>query len=338
MKVHLIKTIDFRDELYTEIFNFLAEYKSPIEFLKGTTDSKFNIKKKFVSQDAYTICERYREENQILADDIVVVLTSKPGERDWFRGSDPFGNIFVVSQDITESYSQITEGYFCVYEMLCGITHYLLKLDFYEEPQLQKYYIHLLQKQGCLNDSSVDAQGIYLKIKSTDLCPDCYNRSIELGVSSAIIVQILAIADAIRQQTVSCLDLDMKELSGVVYAKKEQKIYLKENGKELTLNNLSKAIYLFFLLNPAGGSLRQLKENHISELSLIYNNLSNRKDSKGTISNLFTKKDAFTKSKGLLNKELTKHIGNPLAKNYHIVNVKTVYQINLPKDKIEFRE
>jgi hypothetical protein len=76
MKAHLIKTTDFRIELYDEILAFFCQFNSPIQFVKAENVSEYELKNKFLFQDAYYHCKNYLNGKDLPVGDILVILTS----------------------------------------------------------------------------------------------------------------------------------------------------------------------------------------------------------------------------------------------------------------------
>jgi hypothetical protein len=335
MKVHLLKTVDFSEELYDGICVFLKKFRVPLDFLKVKSSSVASLRNGFMQHEAFELCENYRKENRLPTTDIVVVLSTEREAGNWFSHYDLAGNVFVSTYGIDEICSEISPVYYCVYEIVENILQNAMQLDVSNQSH-SALYIHDTPR-GCMNDFCETKEQIKLKLLTANICSDCYKHALEVGISSSMIVQIQAIAEKIRLQIITNPKQSKDDLSSVVYNKKTQRLYLKDSGKELKMTKLSMTIYLFFMQHPEGKNVIQLKQNHTDELLRIYDSFSyqdNQNRTENPILNLF-KEDAFTKNKYVINKELSSAIGDPIAKNYHLKHDKIVYKIDLPKHMLE---
>jgi hypothetical protein len=338
MKAHLLKTTDFSQELYDEILAFLGQFNSPIQFVRAETVSKYELKNKFLFQDAYNHCISYRLGKELPLTDVVVILTSNREFDDWFSHYDLEGNICVVTHKISDGVKYIQEKYFCSYEIVCNILQNIMKLDI-NNPVHRKLYIHYTP-EACMNDFCNTKSQIRLKFRTAKICPICYDYSLKIGVKTTLISQIYAIAGRIVTEITTPHELDVNELSNIVFDKKKHSIYLKDNGTELGLKNLQKAIYVYFIMHPEGIWLQEFR-NKDYDFYLIYkylNKKANRALSDGSLEKT-TKNlgigDTLSKKISEININIRKLISEPLANSYCIVLDGFRYKINLPKEKIE---
>jgi hypothetical protein len=338
MKAHLLKTTDFSIELYDEILAFLSQFNSPIKFVRAETVSKYELKNKFLFQDAYNHCKSYRKENELPATDVVVILTSKPEFNNWFSHYDLEGNICVVTHDLSDILKNLNQKCFCGYEIVCNILQNSMQLDVYK-PEHRRLFIHE-PPEGCMNDFCKTKNQIKFKFKTADICSACYSYATQMGVTTAMISQIKALAEEIRLKVTTTFELNVNELSNIVFDKTKHSIYLKDNGTELGLKNLQKAIYVYFIMHPEGIWLQEFR-NKDYDFYLIYkylNKKANRALSDGSLEKT-TKNlgigDTLSKKISEININIRKLISEPLANSYCIVLDGFRYKINLPKEKIE---
>ena len=234
MKAHLIKTTNFSPILYDEILTFLSQFSSPIEFVRGESTSEILLKDRFNYLDAFGHCRHYRSEKSLPDEDAVVILTSNVEADNWFSHYDLKGNIFVVAHDISDGVKFIEKKYFCAYEIVCNILQNAMQLDV--RIMEHEKYIHKAP-QGCMNDFCATKSQIILKFRTAEICPSCYNYAKTVGVKTPLILQIKAIAEKISSNVKTVPELDVNDLSNIVYDKNNQSIYLKDSGMELGLNN-----------------------------------------------------------------------------------------------------
>jgi hypothetical protein len=342
MKAHLLKTTDFCIELYDEILAFLSQFNSPIKFVRAEIVSEYELKNKFLFQDAYNHCKSYRKENELPATDVVVILTSKPEFNNWFSHYDLEGNICVVTHDLSDILKNLNQKYFCGYEIVCNILQNSMQLDVHK-PEHRRLFIHE-PPEGCMNDFCKTKNQIKFKFKTADICSACYSYATQMGVTTAMISQIKALAEEIRFKVTTTLELNVNELSNIVFDKIKHSIYLKDNGTELRLKNLQKAIYLFFMKYKDGVKKNEFV-NFNFEFYHIYTDVCNEtpnvirtpdilRDTTKRLGNVQT----LYKRVNETNKSIKKLLGEPIANAYCIVIEDNKYKINLPKDKIEILE
>lgn len=342
MKAHLLKTTDFSQELYDEILTFLSQFNSPIQFVKAETVNEYELKNKFLFEDAYNHCKSYRIGKEFPATDVVVILTSKPEFNNWFSHYDLEGNICVVTHDLSDILKNLNQKYFCGYEIVCNILQNTMQLDV-QKLEHRKLYIHE-PPEGCMNDFCNTKNQIKFKFKTADICSACYSYATQMGVTSAMISQIKALAEKIRHEVTTSLEVNVNELSNIVYDKNKHSIYLKDNGTELRLKNIQKAIYLFFMKHKEG-----VKKNEFVHFNFDFYNIYT--DVCNETPNVFREPDILKattlrlgnvetlyKRVNETNRSIKKLLGEPIANAYCIVIEDKKYKINLPKDKIEIIE
>ncbi|MEI6754073.1 MAG: hypothetical protein WCK78_13025 [Paludibacter sp.] len=292
-------------------------------------------------KDAYDHCKSYRNEKTLPNGDIVVILTSNPEAKNWFSHYDLEGNIYVVTHDISDGLKHIEEKYFCAYELVCNILQNAMQLDV-NEPKHWEKYIHF-SPEGCMNDFCVNKTQIRLKFRTADICPSCYQYALKMGVTTPMILQIKSIAEKIRTEVITVPELNVNEISDIVFDFKTNSIYLQDSLFELNLINLPKAIYVFFMMHPEGFSLHQFRNidydffRIYSWINLSSDKILSKESITKTTKNLRTG-DTLSKKISEINTKIKKNIGEPLANAYCIVYENTKYKINLPKEKIRIIE
>jgi len=343
MKVHLINSKNFSPILYDEIFAFLSQFSSPIEFVRTEMASTYFLKRKFLFEDAFGHCQNYRSEQNLPKNDYVVIITTSTEANGWFSHYDLEGNIYVVAHDISDGVKHIEKKYFFAYEIVCNILQNAMQLDVHE-PRHRKLYIHKAP-QGCMNDFCDTKTQIMLKFKTADICPTCYQYALKRGLTTPMISQIKAIGEKIRLEVITTPELNVNEISNIVYNKKQKTIYLKDTGRELELVNLSKAIYVFFMMHPEGVSLHQFS-NIDFDFYQIYKDINEATTNHRIRSNETLRKttkrlgtgDALSKKISVINTRLKDLIGQPFASSFCIELENLKYTIKLPKEKIEIIE
>lgn len=275
MKVHLIKTNDYSDNDLLKVHEFLKTIHSPISFLADTinltsyfnflnaysitsynniqlADNKVNLNSIFLPvltwDQIFQVCNKYREIKQVLKNDIVVLLTNRANNLNWFSCFDlKDRNIFVHTAE-WENFITCHHLYPVAHEILSNILYILKKL----EPSHLDSYVHLTPL-GCFNDFCRDKTQVALKLRTGDICKVCLKNLQQENVDPLFITYVLRMFEIIREQTLFRNGFITRNIISRLKVTEEFKILLIDfNNIEICLTPRQKALYFLFLKHLDG--------------------------------------------------------------------------------------
>lgn len=220
-------------------------------------------------------CQDYRVKEGISENDFIVLLTEHSNEFGWFTAGDPKGqrNLFVHTA-FWEHYTGSDHRYPVAYHIAAAV---LKRLTFSNYSDLNA---HLHQEaRGCINDFCAEKKKVSLKLRTADICPACMNLMDERNVDRAVIRQVLAIIEGIRNQMLfkNRWKLDPKPVKLQVKGENKRIIFPELGNLEVKLTPLEKTLFLLFLNHPEGIRLVDLSDFR-PELKMIYRGLYNGSD------------------------------------------------------------
>jgi hypothetical protein len=241
----------------------------PDKFIEDKQEDFNSIYRKIPMQGFFDICNKIRTINKDIHDDaFVVLLTNKENIQKYFSATDG-KNIYINVKDL-ELYSlnqsrypiafQILEN---IFQSICGIVYHDDKID---------ERLHL-KSIGCINDVCRQKSKIINKLKSASICEDCKKIVItnelmsdyELGVFNEIL-------ESIKTPLVIKFEQNKKDEKPVKIDKSGN---ITINGNVIELENLHRALYIFFLIHDNGMPFEQLGQ-HINELAILYQKIRNK--------------------------------------------------------------
>ena len=305
MRVHLLRAQDYSAERLNDVMNLLARFKGPIEFVAAETlipealintrewpDQKQFEKQEIpklekaswlVEEDAmrfprkepelsweqlFDVCLKHRRAKAIPAEEHIILLTDTGNEANWFGSKSPHGNDYFVQTSFWSFLfgHPVDERFPIAYEIVTWILRNATFVS--REEMLQRSH---QVSQGCFMDFCRNKREIVVKLRTADICPSCMRLIEEREVSKAVLQQILATMDGIRDNLLfrsrsSYLDLPSR-LTVRGYTKR---IFLNDLGDlEISLNPKEKTLYLFYLNHPEGVRLVDLIDHRL-ELQRLY--------------------------------------------------------------------
>ncbi len=354
MKIHLIKSKDVDPELFTQVFDQLLAVPGPIQFScdpDSLIDFEADELYEHIFQDEskhhhknalheglinYSIrqlypfrtlmvdwttlfkkCERYRSKKKIPADEFVILLTEQYNEKNWFATLDP-GMPFngFVQTEGWKDFINCSAAFPIAYEIL-GLA--LQKHMFSDMKELIRS-VHQIPI-GCINDFCQNKSQVILKLRTADICPDCFSL-IDNKIPANELHHALNLMESLRTRMLYAQNFRQLSPLSKIRISSAKRIFLEDfSNIEIKLRPLEKALYFLFLDHPEGIFMSDLC-NHRSELYEIYGSLANigtREDVKMRIDDLTNVLSNSASEKiSRIKRVFEESIGEELAKQYFI--------------------
>lgn len=360
MKVHLIKTPEYKTNDYTDVVEFLTSFKGPIEFHKSEfkfDESLFPFLKKFHPdfkfkyesdiqkkdydpekttplswRELFSLCQYFRKKKSIPDCDFVVLLTVRKNALNWFSAQST--NDYFVHTGDWDYYTNSNPKYPIAYQILENMMQSLMKIDVVHSNK----NVHF-DTRGCMNDFCQNKSQVMLKLRTADICASFMEEIHKENIDEKIVAQVDDIFEGIRQELLFKLKFKTPLQPVQIIVTADNKIFLPAlKNIEIRLNPLFKTVYIFYLKHPEGVKLVDLSDFK-NELLDIYGRLSVVDDNKiilGNIRNLINPiSNSFSQKKSKINKIIKDLLGKDLAEYYMIGGSKGApFKINLPKDLI----
>lgn len=363
MKVHLIKTPEYSLEEFRQVYDLLASFDGPIEFIPSMyefnkedfyflqydlypthkfkyptneTALKFDSSKDYPLswRELFSLCDFYREIFKIGYDSFVILLTQRKNALNWFSATDNSRNIFVHTAE-WENYTHVNSKYPIAYQVIENIMQSLMNINIYN---ISNEFAHE-PLRGCMNDFCNNKTQIIIKLQTANICPDCVKKIKSEGISSEVVGQTRNILNGIRNEFVFQEEHSIEPVSLIVDS--TGKIEIPEHNLEIKLTPLFKTLYLFYLSKPLGVAVSELCD-HQEELLEIYRKLRPNvsvEDAKTRISNLsHPLGDGFNPTRSQINRIITNLLQDPLADFYRISgSAGKPYKVTLPRELVDIR-
>jgi hypothetical protein len=267
----------------------------------------------------FKVAEKFRKLKKLSNDDHVFVFTYKGNKQNWFVGSQKDGlrNYFI---------HLVYWEHFILSEPTFPVAYHVASTILKSEAwgSLENYlpYTHD-QPKGCISDMCWDKRDIVLKLRTADLCPECWEKIVSSKVDRFLLNQVLKIFDSVRTQLLFReRHKRLGDLSEMEVMSDQLTLKFKSLGNlKVKLSPIEFAVYLFFLRHPSGILLSYLGD-YQSEISELYRISSGDTDESmiqarvqeicNPLSNSISEKLSKIKSK------LTNVLGEELAQHYII--------------------
>lgn len=361
MKVHLIKTPEYKTIDFTNVVEFLTSFNGPIEFCKSEfkfDESLFPFLQKFYPdfkfryesdiqkidydpersyplswKELFSLCQYFRVKKSIPDYDFVVLLTVRRNTLNWFSAQ--IGQDVFVHTGDWDYYTNSNPKYPIAYQIIENIMESLMKIDV-DNPN-ENAHIH---PRGCMNDFCQNKSQVMLKLRTADICTECMEKIYNEKIDERIISQVDEIFEGIRQELLFKLKFKTPLEPVQIIVTRDNKIFLPFlKNLEIRLNPLFKTVYVFYLNHPEGVKLVDLSD-YKNELIDIYGRLSVADDNETiqhNIANLINPlSNSFSQKKSKINKIIKELLGKHLSKYYIIGGIRgEPFKINLPTKLIE---
>ena len=320
MKVILLRSDDFNEGAFEGTLTLLQKYQGVIKFSGAEED---DLQAHFAPEvstweQLFHRCELFRSNEEVDSDTHIVLLSNVANERNWFSASDPKANNHYVHTANWEAYwgNDLDIRFPIAYEVVLNL---LLKESFTDYEDLTP---HLHQNpKGCALDFCQDKDEIILKMRTADICDECFNEFKERKVDRRLMRQVLEIMDGIRQSmTFRSRASFLKDPSQLEIRGPLRKVYFTDLGDlPLRLNPKEKALFHLFLAHEEGIELSELHK-HKEEISKLYRRFSDL-DDPAEVENAIERIIHPTDNNkyevlSRLNKKIKKAVGPDLAEHY----------------------
>jgi hypothetical protein len=320
MNVHLLRSPELEKETYRNVLQLLQQFQGPMHFIACEEDlfqynneeenriweskEDFEKLKKIKQIDDETICysaeiefpyletvksweqlfaecDNYRTVKSLSENDIVVLLTDKGNDLNWFGGVSPSMKNYFIQTSNWEHYfgNDIDIRFLIAYEVIVWIMRYYMFAD------NDAVWRGVHQKSiGCIMDYCKEKSKIILKMRTADVCESCMNKFIERDVPVLNTRQFFDVLDGIRKSmTFRGRSALLKQPSKLeIRGRNKKMLFTDLGGLELPLNPKEKVLYLLFLKHEEGIYLSHLQDHEV-ELFGDYSIISNQSETEQQI-------------------------------------------------------
>lgn len=365
MKIHLIKTPEYEYDDYLQVCEFLQSFQGPMEFI--STEYEFDKKDyyflryelypdhpfKYPSNDSaipfdpsrgaplswremFSLCEKYREKEEVLSNDFVILLTKRKNGMNWFSSFDQKNNAFVHTAEWEHFVNDISPKYPVAYEVVANIIRTCMNLDLENIPN---QYIHEPFK-ACMNDFCQNKQEIIIKLSNSRICPECLARIKSQYVSNEMLAQVQSIFKGIQSEFDFKVE-DTPLAPSKISISDDGIIYLNDYDIVLNMPELSKTLLIFFLRHPEGLSAVDIRgfEDELKDIYRVCRPNAREEIVISTISNLVHYSGtSFNQTKSRVNRIIKDLLKEPRSQYYLIDGGRNNrYSINIPRDLVDIR-
>ncbi|SDD64779.1 hypothetical protein SAMN04488104_10446 [Algoriphagus faecimaris] len=335
MKVFLTGITEVEPKLLDDIHKFLSRIGGPIEYHNlGVSDHSgfktiFPEVKDFDAQDefdfgaAIKFGQLLKFKEDIPQEDILVVFTKKelgaPIEefKTWFSYFDD--NVIIVRDKELDFFPKSKWPFVLSHQVVENLFQIFSWASMKEAPK----FSHMTPK-GCLNDFCSTPPQIEFKLRMAHICNECLNRANSYNIDPNVLRQIKDTIESVRTKLDNFADsVSIEEFSPVVVSEKGEILI---EDKEIHLQDLPKALYLFFLKNPGVSIQNQYLRNYKDDLVRIYSKIK-RGGENGPLYKLLGFDERGEKTVGYLNTEALKN---------HRYNISKELKSKLGEAKTEF--
>ena len=331
MKIYITCTEEFSSEKLNSVFKLLNKISGEIKFPQTKTlsnkfitycNGKFNDLDNLSSltfNELFEICEyyRYSEDEKILTDDFVVLITSIENEKHWFSAVNG-KNIFIHSTSFSDNTDR-DEVNGIAYNILVNIFQSLLGINY--ETLSDSSIVHH-SSIGCINDYCKKKADVILKLRTGYICDNCLNEAIRAGASAEILLNIYQILQHIREKFMNLEKIKDKLIPKNIFIDKNGNIFIGDTN--LKLEPLQKTLMYFYLSKEEGFITKMLNDSKVAnEINVMYRAF-NGKRGKTTIINLCkspsTSDSTYSTTKNALHTKIKRTLGDDLSAFYEIID------------------
>ena len=237
-------------------------------------------------EDIFRMCTELRLQHDIGVQEFVVLLMGYNNDLNWFAAGsmDKQRNFFIHASD-WDFFIGSDQRFPVAYQVASGI---LKKLAFSDSRQLASHWHQ--DPRGCMLDFCADKEEVSLKMRTADICPDCFALFENQKVQPVVMHQVLQIFDGIREQMLFKSRFRIRGKIPVLHIRgRMYDLVVPEMGQlGIPLDPIEKTLYLFYLRHPEGVAISHLSD-YQTELMDWYLRLSsseNREQMQRTIRDL----------------------------------------------------
>lgn len=285
----------------------------------------------FTFENLFYLCNFFRNTQDKLDTDFVVILTSHRNEFNWFSATKN-RNIFVHTDD-WEILTKKENKFGVAYQVIENIFQSLIGSTY--EVTEESANVHF-KPIGCINDFCQDKATVILKLKTADICQDCIDAAHQQGMSNNSLLIFQSVLESLSAKFRALNVQNLVEPKPILIGKNGT---ITIGGKEIRLEPLQKTLFIFFLTHANGETLDSLP-NYEDHLFKIYSKIrkgAERSKIKSLTLNYQDESSTFLSIKSALNKSLKDQLGVNLADYYIIRQIDQVYQTRLTPNYLDIR-
>ncbi len=275
MELHLVRSPEFSKNRFSEILDLVKCYKGPVEFIsredlsrveelqESANDGEERIEKlPFASWDTlFGECQEYRKFKRLGKDKIVVLLTDRPNEMNWFSAGDESGqrNYFIhTGEYMWKGIIEADPRYPVVYELALII---LQSIGF--ENHNESVEMAHREPRGCIFDMCIRKSDIHFKLRTADICQDCMDYFTARKCDPKIIRQVLDMMEGIREHVLFRSRYRIfRQPSRLVFNIPARKLEFTDLGSvSISFSPTEMRVYRLFLNHPDGLSFDDLLDS-----------------------------------------------------------------------------
>lgn len=282
MKVFITATPEVNPKLLSEIHKFLSGIGGPIEYhglgvsdLSGISTVFPEIKNlkdldELDFSKAIKFGQILKYKRDIPHEEALVIFTKKrlgaPIEefKTWFSYFDE--NVIVVREKELDFFSKSKWPFILAHQVVENLFQILSGTTI----KNASHFSHFTPK-GCLNDFCSYPPQIEFKLRMAHICNECLNRAYSNNIDPNALTQIKSTIESVRSNLDNFKECISIEEFAPVIVKDKAGIFIE--NKEIQLQDLPKALYLFFLKNPGVPIQNQHLKNHKDDLVRIYSKI-----------------------------------------------------------------
>jgi uncharacterized protein YdcH (DUF465 family) len=310
IQIHILRSADVDKETLQGVHNYLAQFPGVMQFRivdaayrigrhtdlsKADSEIESDFMQSVVSEqqslffqpyndpqwknegddstewtDFFEICEHFRVDKQISANDHVVMLSSKRTANNWLMASDSNrrNNYFIATEE-WKLYNFTEVLYPIAYQLATGI---LKKFMFQNENDYAT--ARHLRPIGCMLDHCQRRKDFTIKMRTADVCVDCQQLIRERHVPEELCLHVFRIMEGIRSHILFKERFSITRNSpGLTIDNNGRTIRVRELGNIiLPFNPLENTLYRFFLNHPEGIRLSFLQDYRDEIMELYQSN------------------------------------------------------------------
>lgn len=276
-EISFLDEIDFILNRFKNDYVFSCKTSNDSEILDGNYEKFIDNNSTMDIVELFDVCKNIRRRyNFINEDEFVVLLTNKRNSKKWFSATDG-RNIFINVLDL-EKYSNNQSKYPIIFQIIENIFQAQCEIIYNNSIYHDKLHD---KPKGCINDICKDKSNIIIKLKNSSICESCKEFAKSKGISKDNIDSLEEILQYIRNITITRLPKKTKQGYAI---KVDNKCNIMCYDQIIEMQELLKAVFIFFLIHDAGFKHDELK-NHVKEIALLYDKARGRYDQFAELSN-----------------------------------------------------
>ena len=200
---------------------------------------------------------------------------------------------------------------------------------------------------GCINDFCDEKVDIIRKFQTANICPSCYQRAVDKGITDFVLAHIISIIEEVRKEFVISKNFRSQNLEKVVI---DEKGNITIGGRVIKMETLPKVMYINFLNHIEGIPTNKLCDNK-DQFEEIYKILKRNPDDLAITKMCCNKiqykdnkpekrKPTFETYRSRIRKALIVKLGEVLANFYSLnlisdKNKQNIFKVPLSNDQFE---